>query len=187
MPLVLAKGIGAFAADVRRRQCILEVSVRSAEQEARKVVSRAHDIVGVEIQFAIQVVAIDQIFLIRREAGAELPVVFPVCPRKRVRPRECVFDVARGAVFAGTNLKPVVEKDIRRTRGKIGSNVDAKLRAGRQLVYWVVREEIRAVHNEMKFIEQGRSKNASVAQVDEVIILLIPGGEARNAGGWRGV
>src|SRR5208283_4649023 len=136
---------------------------------------------------SIQVIAVDQVFLIGREASAELPVVFSARPGERVGPGESVLDEARGAVFADAKEHTGVEINVSRAGSEVGSNVDAKVRAGGQLDGRFVVQKIRAMHDEMKFVEQGRGNDPSVGDIDEVIIFLVGAREARDASERRGV
>jgi len=109
--------------------------------------------------------------LVRRESSTKLPVVLPLRPRQSFGPGEGVFEVARRAVFTGTNVKTGIEVNVGRSRGDVGSDVDAKIRVvERGSLGLDIRDVIAAVRHEMKFVEQRGREDPGVLQIEKVVI-----------------
>src|SRR5580693_7678497 len=104
VPFVLAENVGAFAANIGGSQSPLKIRVRDAKEKIRVRIAGAETsaLIGVEIEFAVGVVIVDQILLVGRKTGAEFPVVLSSRPSDCIGPRKCVFHLSRGAGFAGT-------------------------------------------------------------------------------------
>ena len=129
MPLILREEEHVLAADVGRRRRILEVFTRDAEEEVGVGVAGscvAGVSTGVEVHFAVDVVVVQRVVLVRSEADTELPVVLASHPRKGVGVREGVIGLVGRALLAVADIETGIEPEVGGAGGLVGSDTHAK-------------------------------------------------------------
>src|SRR5215470_12695983 len=133
MPLVLSECVGTLGAYVRGGRPKLQVLIGQTKQKIRKVISRPYPSRGrgsAEEEVTVNEEIEDGVVLIRRIGTAKFPVVGPLDPRYRIRPRKGVVNKVGRPLRAEAYTQALCKAEAGWAGRVVGSDRDSQLTGG---------------------------------------------------------
>src|SRR6202040_586984 len=135
-----------------------------------------------EIEFAVYDEVENGIIPIRRDPATHFPIVPSMGIGERFRESKCGIHQIGGTLFAVSDLKTIVEKQVRRTHRIVLDNTDAELRSIWEFRCRLVLEEIASLQEKTELVQQVRREGVGVCRARIVVIVLSSVGRARHSG-----